>query len=97
MLDYFVLNHLISEQGEFVKHMQYTEIAIDLDVIERLFNALTAAQGCKYTVNQSKKTIKGTALLTILIFSMLCILHKLSFSELGGTKHKVVSVILLLL
>ena len=45
-----------------MKHMQYTEIAIDLDVIERLFNALTAAQGCKYTVNQSGKEVqKGKA------------------------------------
>ncbi|XP_072026866.1 DENN domain-containing protein 3-like [Amphiura filiformis] len=35
----------VIEQSEFIKHMQYTEIAIDLDVIERVFNALTAAQG----------------------------------------------------
>ena len=45
--------------------MQYTEIAIDLDVIERLFNALTAAQGCKYTVNQSTKEGKKGNLLFV--------------------------------
>lgn len=46
--------HISTEQGAFVKHMQYMEIAIDLDVIERLFNALSAGQGCEYAVFQGR-------------------------------------------